>query len=69
MAGKSKRASPGALGEGKRIRRARNIVRRWQRGSDPPLGGSPEYHEVWDAIRKRRYERAVAILVRAALLG
>lgn len=57
MLGKNKQASPLAIGEGKRVRRARNIIRRY--GSEPDL----------PAKLARRLERAKAVMVRAALLG
>jgi hypothetical protein len=57
MAGKTKQASPTDKGEGKRIRRARNIVKRWKAGN----GHFKLYYF-------KRYERAVAVLVRAVLL-
>lgn len=60
-------ASRRAKGDGKRIRRARNYVKRWK-----DSGGSwnqylnmpaPVQSELLDAIRFRRYQRAMAILV------
>lgn len=55
-------ASRRAKGEGKRIRRARNIVKRWE------SGGWVAHTDKSDVARKR-YQRAVAILVETALLG
>ena len=65
-------ASRSAKGEGKRIRRARNIVRRWEASrwnTKPATYGSESAGMVFQEIHAKRYERAVAILVRAALLG
>ncbi len=65
------KASQRSKGEGKRIRRARNIVKRWQalNGSEPPFPGTWQHEHVAVLVKQKRYERAVAVLVRAALLG
>lgn len=55
MQSKTKQASPLAKGEGKRIRRARNIVKR--------LGALPDMN----AVQGKRYQRSVALLAYAAL--
>lgn len=61
------KASPRAIGEGKRIRRARNIVKRFRhaydRGDIYLPGGKREAHWV------SRYRRACSVLMRDALLN
>lgn len=60
-----------AKGEGRALRRARNVVKRWNRAP----GGWKDYlampgeerREFNDAERCARYERACALLVAAAL--
>jgi len=54
-----------AKGEGKRIRRARNIVKRFDREYGDCL--RPDC-ELAQAIKHKRYQRAVAILVSSALV-
>lgn len=65
-------ASQLAQGEGRRIRRARNIVKRWQAGgwkTGPAHYATESGTLMFSEVQAKRYERAVAILVRAALVG
>lgn len=62
---KAKQASPIPKGEGRALRRARNVVKKWlsQEHSRSVVRISGTDREIRDAIEQNRYERACALIV------
>lgn len=58
-------SQPALSGDGKRMRRARNLVNRYSRGTGILPAESIRFDRDVD---RKRYERAVAVLVNSALL-
>lgn len=52
--------------EGKELRRARNIVKKWREQAGNHVDGSDYWKDrmpVWDAIAAMRYEKAAALIL------
>lgn len=61
---KAKQASPSPKGEGRKLRRARNVLRRWQARLDSGEPYDSELNEhVRTEIEEGRFERACALIL------
>lgn len=62
-------ASPISKGEGRKLRRARNMVKKWEADyvKFQPAVFKQEHWDIRNAIYAKRYERACALILAAKL--
>lgn len=58
----NKQASPSLI-SGRELRRARNVVKKWQRSLKPGHGQSIEDCKILGEVSCKRYERACALIL------